>query len=70
MKNLFSSHVDERMEEVLQVVESRVSSSTNETLLKSFTGDEVEEALNSIGDLKALGPDGIPSIFCSNAYGG
>jgi len=41
----------------------------NETLLKSFTADEVEEALNSIRDLKALGQDGIPSIFVSNAFG-
>ena len=35
----------------------------NEALLAPFTGDEVWAALESIGDLKALGADGMPSIF-------
>jgi hypothetical protein len=51
------------MEEVIQTVERRVSTSMNEALLKTFTCEEVEEALYGIGDLKAPGPDGIPSIF-------
>jgi hypothetical protein len=35
----------------------------NELLCKEFTGEEVVEALESIGDLKAPGPDGMHSIF-------
>ena len=35
----------------------------NEALLAPFTGDEVWAALESIGDLKAPGADGMPSIF-------
>jgi hypothetical protein len=35
----------------------------NFSLLKDFTEAEVVEALNSIGDLKAPGPDGMPSVF-------
>jgi hypothetical protein len=41
----------------------------NETLLKTFTGEEVEAALNGIGDLKAPGPDGVPSIFYKHFWG-
>lgn len=35
----------------------------NDLLLAPFSEDEVSVALNSIGDLKASGPDGMPSIF-------
>lgn len=68
-KNLFSSCAGQRAEEVLQAVSSRVSSAMNETLLKTFTGEEVEAALNGIGDLKAPGPDGVPSIFYKHFWG-
>jgi hypothetical protein len=61
-KSLFSSHAGSIME-VVQKVKMRVSKTMNEALLKTFTAEEVEEALNGIGDLKAPGPDGIPSIF-------
>ncbi|WVZ57475.1 hypothetical protein U9M48_007856, partial [Paspalum notatum var. saurae] len=57
-KCLFSSCSGQRVTDVLQAVKRKVTSSMNEFLLKSFTGEEVEEALN-IGDLI----DGIPSIF-------
>jgi len=32
-------------------------------LAKAFTGEEIKGALDSIGDLKAPGPDGMPTIF-------
>jgi hypothetical protein len=35
----------------------------NELLMADFTPEEIKEALNSIGDMKAPGPDGIPSVF-------
>jgi hypothetical protein len=35
----------------------------NESLLTLFTSEEVFVALESIGDLKAPGTDGMPSIF-------
>jgi hypothetical protein len=62
-KNLFSSCAGQRTEEVLSCVERRVSRLMNEILLETFTGEDVEEALRSIGDLKAPGLDGIPSVF-------
>lgn len=40
-----------------------MTSDMNDNLMKEFTIEEVKEALNSIGDLKAPGPYGMPSIF-------
>jgi len=70
-RKLFSSCAGQNTEEVIQVVESKVSSSMNEALLKPFTGEEVEKALEleGIGDLKAPGPDGFPSIFYKRFWG-
>jgi hypothetical protein len=35
----------------------------NDELNKPYTAEEVKEALFSIGDLKAPGPDGMAAIF-------
>jgi hypothetical protein len=35
----------------------------NQHLLKDFTAEEVKEAMFSIGDLKAPGPDGMSAVF-------
>jgi len=40
----------------------------NDFLLSPFIGEEVWVALESIGDLKAPGPDGMPSIFCKKFW--
>jgi hypothetical protein len=50
-------------EEVLECVQCQVTTEINESLLTPFTSEEVCCALDSIGDLKAPGPDGSPSIF-------
>jgi len=39
----------------------------NDYLLSPFTGEDVWAALESIGDLKAPGADGMPSIFIRNS---
>lgn len=51
------------MEEVLSCVDPRVTREMNEGLVAPFSGDEIWQALESIGDLKAPGADGMPSIF-------
>jgi hypothetical protein len=35
----------------------------NEHLLKEFTCEEIKQALDSIGDLKAPGLDGMPVFY-------
>lgn len=35
----------------------------NESLMKPFTVDEIKQGLDAIGDLKAPGADGMPSLF-------
>jgi len=62
-QSLFMSHVDSSFDEVLNCVHPRVSPEMNEALLAPFSGEEIWNALVSIGDLKARGADGIPSIF-------
>ena len=42
----------------------RVTQEMNDALLAPFSDDEVWVALGSIGDLKAPGADGMPSVFC------
>lgn len=36
--------------------------------MADFTPEEIKEALNSIGDMKAPGPDGIPSVFYKHVW--
>ena len=61
-QNLFLSHADGG-DNVVNCIQDRVTREMNESLLAPFTGEEVWEALNGIGDLKAPGADGMPSIF-------
>ena len=67
--NLFrSSGPAGRTQHLLGAVEPLVTGEMNEQLCKPFSADEVEKALNSIGDLKAPGPDGLPAIFCKKCW--
>jgi hypothetical protein len=71
--NLFTSSTGSRVEELLGHIDSRITPEMNELLGKEFIVKEVEEALDSIGDLKAPGVDGMPSIFykkCWDIVGG
>jgi hypothetical protein len=60
---LFTSSAGHRMNELLEHVVHRVTPEMNDMLLREFTREEVKDALNCIGDLKAPGPDGMPAIF-------
>jgi len=62
-QDLFMSNAGVQMEEVLGCVHTRVSHEMNECLEAPFSDDEVWKALQEMGDLKAPGADGIPSIF-------
>jgi hypothetical protein len=66
--NLFSSNAGTRMEDLLGHVGPRVTQDMNELLCKEFRAEEVKEALESIGDLKAPGVDGMPSVFYKRSW--
>ena len=60
---LFRSSGNQNSQRLLECVENKVTSDTNNKLLEEFTREEVVAALKSIGNLKAPGPDGLPALF-------
>jgi hypothetical protein len=62
-QQLFKSCARTHFDEVLNCVDPRVTEEMNEASIKPFTGEEISNALESIGDLKAPGADGIAVYF-------
>jgi hypothetical protein len=60
---LFTPMAGTNPEQVLSNIQPRVSDLMNEHLMAEYSGEEVRKALDSIGDLKAPGADGMPAIF-------
>lgn len=61
--SLFTAEVHVPSYDVLNKVQPKVSAYMNDALLAPYTAEEVKKALFSIGDFKALGPDGLHAIF-------
>jgi hypothetical protein len=66
--SLFTSEVFDPEEGVMADVHRLVTVGMNRELAAPFTTEEVNKALWSIGDLKALGPDGYMQ-FSTNVSG-
>jgi len=54
---------DGMVEELLSQIPHKVSDDMNISLLRSFSAEEVKNGLDSIGDFKAPGSDGMTSLF-------
>ncbi|KAF5458995.1 hypothetical protein F2P56_022987 [Juglans regia] len=69
-KHVFSSTNPStaEVEACLHAVQPSVTKVMNDRLLKDFTKEEVEVALNQIGALKAPGPNGFGAIFFHNYW--
>jgi hypothetical protein len=52
-----------QMQDVLDLVQPRITPEINEVLCKGFSDKEISDAMFQIGPLKALGPDGFPARF-------
>ncbi|XP_045083714.1 uncharacterized protein [Aegilops tauschii subsp. strangulata] len=61
-QELFTSVQGDRLPELIDKVQPRVTPAMRAVLEAEFTREEVKAALDHIGDLKAPGPDGMPSI--------
>jgi hypothetical protein len=61
--NIFRSNGAADTQQLTQAVECKVTNEMNDALIQEYNADEVKNALESIGDMKAPGPDGMPSIF-------
>ncbi|XP_073363555.1 uncharacterized protein [Aegilops tauschii subsp. strangulata] len=62
-QDLFTSRTGNRLHELIDKVEPRITTPMHAVLDAEFTREEVKAALDHIGDLKAPGPDGMPSIL-------
>lgn len=51
------------IEEVLEVVERRVTPEMNDQISRHFSSDEVTFALSQMAPLKSPGPDSLPALF-------
>lgn len=60
---LFTSEIVDIDEGILTDVDRKVTTEMNQLLIAPFTREEVKNALFSIGDLKAPGPNGLHAIF-------
>uniref|UniRef100_A0A0A8XR28 Reverse transcriptase domain-containing protein n=1 Tax=Arundo donax TaxID=35708 RepID=A0A0A8XR28_ARUDO len=60
-KSLFESHAG--YDDLLQYVQSCVTNDMNHILMEEIIEKEIKQALDSIGDLKAPGKDGMPVLF-------
>lgn len=61
--SLFRSNGGRASQQLLDAVERKVTNEMNDFLMRPFSAEEVPAALDSIGDLKAPGPDGMPALF-------
>ena len=62
-KDLFHSCAGTRYDELMMHIQPKVSQEMNLFLMKDFSDDEIKEALDNMGDLKAPGADGMPALF-------
>ena len=62
-QNLFTLASPSNMEKVLMAVPTVITDEQNAMLSAEFAKNEVEEAIQQMAPLKALGPDGLPPLF-------
>ena len=67
--NLFTPIAGADLDQVLQHIQPRVSEQMNDDLRAEYTRDEIKDALDSMGDLKAPGVDGMPAVFYKKFWG-
>ena len=62
-ERLFTSSYPLEFEEILDVVQHKVTLRMNQVLVREFSEVEVKNALKQMYLLKSPGPDGMPPLF-------
>jgi hypothetical protein len=60
-KELYKADPGVQPQEVLNLVQPKITDKINEDMCRDFSDEEISDALFQIGPLKALGPDGFPA---------
>lgn len=68
LTNIFSSSGNMSFSELLEVVDSVVTTKMKSSLLKPISNEEVNALVFQLEPLKSLGPDGFPGIFFLNYW--
>jgi hypothetical protein len=63
-----SSNLGGAVDQLLNLVAPQVTAEMNDMLLRAFSREEIKVALDSIGDLKAPRPEGVPSVFYKQCW--
>lgn len=59
----------EFIDDILEVVETKISREVNSQLLVEFTSEDVCKAVKEMYPIRAPGVDGLPSLFCQKFWG-
>jgi hypothetical protein len=62
-KGLLTSARPQNVDKCISAIGSIITDEMNDKLLATFTKEEVKQALDQMGHLKALGPDGFTASF-------
>ena len=62
-KELFTRDPSLNADEIIGLIDRKVTDEMNDSLCRDFTEQEIGDALFQIGPLKAPGPDGFPARF-------
>ena len=67
-EKLYRTSNPDKIAEVVEAIDPKVSAEMNQSLIKQFTREEVEAALKQLHPSKSPGPDGMPALFYQNYW--
>jgi hypothetical protein len=68
-QDLFTRDPSLKADQLLAMIQEKVTGSMNDTLCMEFTDEEISDAMFQIGPLKAPGVDGFPARFYQRNWG-